>query len=149
MSPKKKKTQKQSRQALHESFFNLFISVQRCLYPLFQNQRPHFLHGPQLFLKSHFAKDVSLEICFYSILQSIQNLFDLGIPRISSAALKKFQTYGVKITGRGICKAEKLNLLAFAHSSKQPPRQKVIIHFARKAFSENLFPPTPAEKGED
>ena len=48
-------------------------------------------HGPQLFLKSYFARDVFLEICFCVILQGIQNWFGTNITRILSGALEKFQ----------------------------------------------------------
>ena len=34
---------KKNRQALHKIFFKPNAGVQRCLYPLFQNERPHVL----------------------------------------------------------------------------------------------------------
>ena len=43
-----------------------------------------------LLVKSYFARDVSLEICFCVILQAIQNIFGPSTPRILTRALEKF-----------------------------------------------------------
>ena len=43
-------------------------------------------HGPPLFLKSYFARDVFLEIRFCVVPQSIQNFFRPCTPRISPGA---------------------------------------------------------------
>ena len=97
---------------------------------------------PILFLKSYFARNFFLEICFFVILQGTQNFFVPGTPRIFSGVLEKDQIYGVKITGRYICEPKQLNLFIFAHFPKQnypPVTRKLSIspeqHFLKIYFS--------------
>ena len=47
--------------------------------------------APSLFLKSHFARNIFLEIRFCVILQGIQNFFGSGSPKISFGGLGRAQ----------------------------------------------------------
>ena len=67
------------------STFN--ISLQRCLYPLFQNQRRHFL-------VLHLFRRTSQ-------------------PVYPTIAEKMFQIHGVKITGKYICEYQRIASVHF------------------------------------
>ena len=145
-------------------------SVQRCLYPLFQNQRPHFLllhlfqrmsqhsgHGQQngkqancwlerWSFRNNF-KDTPSHISIESwgvYLSRIFLKFFLK-PVYLTMVVGKFQILGLKIAGKYICESKNwwvktLPQVPYYHNS----RQKEITHFQRTVF-ENLF--NPAERG--
>ena len=111
------------------------IGVQRCLYPLFQNQRPHFLLPPLFWIISQPSSQDQLngKRTYYhdhpfpsELASQIQSLIFLWTPRgfslqntswifsqtcishqlYPTMVAEKFQIYNVKITGRYICETK-------------------------------------------
>ena len=107
-------------------------------------------HGPPLFLKPYFARNVFLEICFCVILQGIQNFFLApAFPKSCQGPWKSFKFMVLRLLKETFVsrKIESFHFCSFPQV-KRSPRQKEITHFTRTVFSENLFPPQ-AERGED
>ena len=154
-----KKTKKADRLCIKFSS-NSSTGVQRCLYPLFQNQRPYFLL-PSLFRRisqpsgqgEQNGKQTYCRLPPYSFRINFKKtpshtpLDSQGVycsriflefllkPVYPTMVAEKFQIYGVKITGRV------LNLFIFTHALKQipPPGRRKLPILSEQRFLKICF----------
>ena len=125
---------------LSRTFLEFFVKV---VYPtMVAENRPlnkggergrESWHPTLLFLKSYFAKDVFLEICFVPFSKASKTFL---APASRQRPWKSFKFMVLRLLEINLW-AKKLNLFIFAHF----PKQKEITHFTWTAFSENLFFP--------
>ena len=135
-------------------------SVQRCLYPLFQNQRLHFCCP--LFFEEYLNPQVRITkivnehtVDYHPSPSGLTSrIHPLKFLCFYCFSVFMFQIYGVKITRKYICKSKKwicsflLTLLSkVLPQVRITPKQKQITHFSRTDFFEIYFP--TAERGKD
>ena len=129
-------------------------SVQRCLYPLFQNQSPHFLLSSLFWkLSQPLGQDQQNSKQIYCQLPIIIFLWTLYFSRVflefspkpvySTMVAKKFQIYSVKITANTFVnqKIESVQFYSCPQAKLSPkflslsPKKTGIAHSFRTTFS--------------
>ena len=131
------------------STFN--TSVLRCLYPLFQNQHPHFLL-PHLFRR--ISQPPGQVLLITTIVLDLSRIFlEFFLkPVYPTMVAKKFQIHGVKITGKYICESKKKTFLLLPPSRTLPlvfiitiPGRRKLPTPPKQSFLKIYF--SPAKRG--